>query len=397
MRNICFIIALFLNLANSRAQANKTFNSIMRTTGSATMYDGYKPLMYGFADNPVVDISFPAKTWIATEGDSVYIKAWNISQDHHTIHLHGLDVDMMNDGDPMTSFELDHQEKFTYKFKAKHAGTFLYHCHTADVVHVQMGMYGMVVVKPQDPMTAWTGGPRFEKEYSFLMSELDSTWHNKPPKHDTTSMTVRIPKYLPSYFLINGKSKQLFTDTILGNTSSNIYLRLANIGFYDNQVILPAELNAWIIDSDGRPLPKARKRDTLNISPGERYGVMVNSSIAIAGSIKVNFVELNTNSIRGYENIRYQINNTVGVEQTLNNQLLAIYPNPATDAVNIGTSMAIGGTVTITNSLGQQVQWQPIVSETTLFSISSLPKGLYLVAVNYLNGGTATKMKLAKE
>ena len=397
MKKIFFIFALFINLANSWSQANKTFSSIMRTTGSATMFDGYKPLMYGFAENPVVDISFPAKTLIATEGDSVYIKAWNISQDHHTIHLHGLDVDMRNDGDPMTSFELDHQEKFTYRFKAKDAGTYLYHCHTADVVHVQMGMYGLVVVKPKDPMTAWTGGPKFEREFSFLMSELDSAWHNKPPKHNPVAMTVTLPKYVPNYFLINGKSKQLFTDTIMGNLGSNIYLRLANIGFYDNQVILPAELNAQIIDSDGRPLPKARKRDTLNISPGERYGVMINSAVAVAGSIKVNFVEMNTNSIRGLENIRYNINNTVGVEQASDKQQFLIYPNPASNIFYIATPQLIEGSIVIINALGQPVQQQPIVSPTTECRINDLPKGLYIVAIKNQNGTRVGQLKLVKQ
>ena len=397
MKNIPIIIALFITITNCGAQANKTFNSIMRTTGSATMWDRYKPVMYGFAENPAVDISFPATTLIATEGDSVHIKAKNISQEHHTIHLHGLDVDMMNDGDPMTSFELDHQEKYTYRFKAKDAGTYLYHCHTADVVHVQMGMYGLVVIKPVDPMTAWTGGPKFEKEYSFLMSELDSTWHNKPPKHDPKNMTVMFPKYVPTYFLINGKSKQLFTDTILGKTGSNVYLRLANIGFYDNQVILPAELNASIIDSDGRPLPKARKRDTLNISPGERYGVMINSANAIAGNIKVNFVEMNTQTIKGYENIRYNINNTVGVEQLSENQQFSIYPNPANNIIYIATPHLIEGSISIFNSLGQQVKEQPIVSPTTECPINNLPKGIYMVAISNPNGTGVGKLKIVKQ
>lgn len=401
MKLFLLIPLLFWTLA-MMGQANKTYTAVMRTTGSAIMWDGYKPVMYGFAENPIRDISFPAQTIIATEGDSVHVKAWNISQEHHTIHLHGLDVDMINDGDPMTSFELDHQQRFTYRFKAKDAGTYLYHCHTADVVHVQMGMYGLVVIKPKDPKTAWTGGPRFEKEYSFLMSELDAAWHNNIPKHDTTSMTAIIPKYAPSYFLINGKSKQLLTDTIVGTTGTNIYLRLANIGFYDNQVILPAALNAQIIDSDGRPLPKARKRDTLNISPGERYGVMINAPSAAVGNIKVNFVELNTKTIKGFENIIYSINNTVGVEEKQLEQLFHIYPNPTNNELYIKSKIGSPEILhwRLNNMVGKSLMESSVHLENSGFqsiNTSILHNGMYFLNINLSNGVSLTQKILVQK
>lgn len=396
------IIPLLIFSMGVWAQGKKTYTSVMRTTGSATMWDTYKPVMYGFAENPIKAISFPAQTLVATEGDSVYVKAWNISQEHHTIHLHGLDVDMINDGDPMTSFELDHQQMYTYTFKAKNAGTYLYHCHTADVVHVQMGMYGLVVVKPKDPMTAWTGGPRFEKEYSFLMSELDAAWHDNIPKHDVTTMTAKIPKYEPSYFLINGKSKQLFTDTILGNIGSNIYLRLANIGFYDNQVILPAALNAQIIDSDGRPLPKARKRDTLNISPGERYGVMINAPSTAVGNIKVNFVELNTKTIKGFENIIYSINNTVRVEDKQLEQLFHIYPNPTNNELYIKSKIGAPEILhwRLNNMVGKSLMESSVPLENSGFqsiNTSILQNGMYFLNINLPNGVSLTQKILVQK
>ncbi len=116
--------------------------------------------------------------------------------------MHGLDVDTRNDGDPSTSFWLGHLQDTTYSFKSKKTQeTYLYHCHVADVSHVQMGMYGMIVVRSAGGVkTAWTGGPSFNKDYKWLMSEVDSVWHFHIPKHDTLADTVNIPKYIPNYF-----------------------------------------------------------------------------------------------------------------------------------------------------------------------------------------------------
>ena len=38
---------------------------------------------------------------------------------------------------------------FTYFYRPHDAGTYMYHCHFEDVEHVQMGMTGMVFVRPK--------------------------------------------------------------------------------------------------------------------------------------------------------------------------------------------------------------------------------------------------------
>jgi FtsP/CotA-like multicopper oxidase with cupredoxin domain len=384
-----FIVLVLISLlisANMYAQADKVFNTVMRTFAKRTMCDGYEAPMWGFAINPISDITFPATTLIMTEGDSVHLKALNFSQDHHTVHLHGLDADMLNDGDPMTSFELDHQERFTYKFKATHAGTYIYHCHTADVVHVQMGMYGMLIVKPKDIMTPFTGGPSFKSEYAFLMSELDSVWHNKPPKHDPEEMTVMIPTYQPSYFLVNGKCKQQITDTIQGNVGDNIYLRFANIGFMDNQIIFPSELNAHVLDSDGRPYAKARRSDTLYVSPGERFGVMVNSSLSKTGKIQVAYINLNNYKTEGTEFLNFAINQIVANEKASMFQadLLKVFPNPSNHYLRLELKNGFQEKIMWKiESLDGKVSMEGIEDQKDNFeiNISGLPKGLYVLQV----------------
>lgn len=376
---------------SSTAQSLKNYISVMRTVGTLPMWDGYNAPMYGFANSPAAEPAFPGDIIAANEGDSVHILASNISREHHTIHLHGLDVNTINDGDPMTSFELDHQEKFTYKFKATHAGTYIYHCHTADVVHVQMGMYGLVVIRPTDEKTAWTGGPRFDKEYSYLMSELDSVWHNNPPQHDTSTMTVTIPKFSPTYFLVNSKSKQLINDTIKGDVGKRIYLRFANIGFYDNQIIIPAGLGATIIDSDGRPLPMPIVSDTILLSPGERYGVMIAPNVVTREFVKVNFIDMNAYRIDGTEMIPLKIDVALANEEAAANENINIFPNPADGKLYLQALSTMADLeVTLTNVIGAVVYKNKFTSSQLAdINTAEFPNGIYFITVN--GASTLTK------
>jgi FtsP/CotA-like multicopper oxidase with cupredoxin domain len=152
-----FLIAIAIH-----AQTTITYLCILRSNAQKdTLCDGRVLPIFGIASTLSGATKIPAKILYCNEGDSVVLNTKSISQgEHHTIHLHGLDVDTRNDGDPATSFWLSHQQDTTYSFKAKNAGTYLYHCHAADVVHVQMGMYGMIVVRAAGGVkTVWTGGP----------------------------------------------------------------------------------------------------------------------------------------------------------------------------------------------------------------------------------------------
>ena len=117
--------------------------------------------------------------------------------------MHGLDVNQANDGVGSTSFNVPPiMGTGTYKFKATHAGTYIYHCHVETVVHLQLGMFGAFVVKAAGGANnAWTGGPAFDKDYTWVLSDVDKSWHDNIPSGGA------IPTFEPDYFLVNGKAK----------------------------------------------------------------------------------------------------------------------------------------------------------------------------------------------
>ncbi|NDF33953.1 MAG: hypothetical protein EB157_05270, partial [Euryarchaeota archaeon] len=132
---------------------------------------------YGWTQpNPFVIL--PGPTVYAKEGDSVHLEMLNPSMEGHTIHLHGLDVDQANDGVPHTSDFIQQGESFTYRFKATHAGNFLYHCHVTTTMHLALGMYGMVIVYPADSSNrVYTDGPEYDVQHEYLFSDMDARWN----------------------------------------------------------------------------------------------------------------------------------------------------------------------------------------------------------------------------
>jgi len=400
MKKVIIIYILLTGTFVVKAQVKKNFTLIMRTTGYIVLYDGDTARTFGFATKLSQNPPIPGPLIEVNEGDSVFVLAKNITQGPpHTIHWHGLDVDQANDGTPATSFELRHMEEATYKFKATHAGTYIYHCHMGDVVHVQMGMYGLVVVKAANAAkTAWTGGPNYDSEYAWLNSEIDKKWHDSIPAtdHDSTQVgheIFMIPKYNPTYFLVNGKSKQqIKADSltcIKSEQNKTIYLRVGNIGNMQNRINFPKKLNAKIIDSDGRPLPTTFSSDSIWVSPGERYGVLLQSSDIFDDSISVEYINMNTHRSIATEWVPVIITKTNSIADINVYNTLQIFPNPTRDKffIQFNEQQNIKYNLQIYNTSGQLCFEKQLVHNASELAGIGFSKGLYFVVITGGDGG----------
>jgi FtsP/CotA-like multicopper oxidase with cupredoxin domain len=204
---------------------------------------------------------FPAPIIYATVGDVVEIRLKNLGvtaqptapNDPHSIHLHGLDVDAANDGVPETSLGAvpanlcsdgstdptglcagigpapGAGNVIVYMFSPTHAGTYMYHCHQEADIHVNMGMFGaLVVYNPGDPAAA-TGpgagmggnlyGVPYDRDYILLLGEFDIRGHADEeltygglvPANSWDPWPFNWALYEPQYWFINGIS---FPNTI---------------------------------------------------------------------------------------------------------------------------------------------------------------------------------------
>jgi FtsP/CotA-like multicopper oxidase with cupredoxin domain len=76
--------------------------------------------------------------------------------DSHTIHWHGFRNALPAfDGVPEMSISVPIDRDFPYFYHPHDPGTYMYHCHFEDVEHVQMGMTGVVFVRPAQVGGRW--------------------------------------------------------------------------------------------------------------------------------------------------------------------------------------------------------------------------------------------------
>ena len=288
---------------------------------------------------------FPAPVIYASVGDVVEIRLKNLGvtdpnapNDPHSIHLHGLDVDAANDGVPETSIgavpvstepvdndadDALHGEGnvVVYMFTPKYAGTYMYHCHQEADIHVQMGMYGaLVVYNPDDPAAA-TGpgvgkggtlyGWHYDRDYVLLLSEVDVNQHTSEENSENPGFNP--VDYKPQYWFINGLS---FPNTIhvglnwndwiashpnydpfiigsigLKHANSNItngekvLIRMINMGFETQPMhmhgfhgkIIGSDQRAWTWANDPAKTAfgEGLEKNTVTIGSGETYDWLV--------------------------------------------------------------------------------------------------------------------------
>ena len=394
------VILLLLVVLNNRATQAQVVTvdlfSKMDVSPQYTLWDGNNTMLMGFTELLGASIDLPSPVIVVNEGDSVDLSLTNFSQPApHTIHLHGLDVDQQNDGVPHLSFYIPHDSTGHYYFVAPHAGTYLYHCHVVSSLHVQAGMYGLLIVRPPDGSNStWDGGYSYDSENAWLFSEIDTNWHtfsviNDPWDPQDTSQLLL--DYEPQYFLVNGLSEQQLTaseTSISTAVGEVVYMRLANIGYYGNRVIFPSHLNVKIISSDGRPLPIEVNSDTVDIMPGERYGVLIEPTIETNDFISIEYFDLNTQQVENSQNAPLTIEGFVKIEEWGEKDLL-LYPNPVLGNLNVVFPSSVkSGEIRIINISGKEVYSGNIQingSNIMNFETSDWNEGVYIIRINTSN------------
>lgn len=380
MKTILFL--LLVAFQSAFCQIDYTKLIIGRNNGTHLLDNGDNTRIFGFAETLSEEIKLPGPTIFINEGDSVLIDFWNVSQGApHTIHLHGLDVDQQNDGVPHLSFEVDHQEHGFYRFKAPHPGTYLYHCHVVSTIHVQAGMYGVIIVRPNDgnEFVTWFGGETYDRELIWAASEIDTTWHrDNVLMHDyQNGNPILIPNtYKPQFFLNNGKSGSQLNDPVnyyVVEENEKIFMRLVNIGYQGVRYIFPSQVNSRIISSDGRPLPQEVINDTVVVLPGERYGAMIETSTEQFIEVVMEHFDLNTQTTTSSQKVTIRAS-PVGISELIKNNSTSIYPNPSLNGL-FYFSETINDEYVMINSIGKQI----MKSNNKFIDLSNHPKGVYTI------------------
>ncbi|HVO29088.1 MAG TPA: multicopper oxidase domain-containing protein, partial [bacterium] len=245
-------------------------------------------------------VKVPAPTIRVKVGDEVHVFFHNTGHKHtgpnsqfkdvtHTIHFHGLDLVQAYDGVPGVPAKMLPErvlggvpvgDVYEYKFVATDEGTYSYHCHVDSSTHILLGMYGPFIVEAKEPNTIY--GYKYDREYTLMLSEMDTTHNDAIADQGTYDML----KWKSNVFLINGRmfsadlKNPLSTiadpaSVIKAKEGETVLIRFMAMTFNHTFVMHPHAYHMMVVGTDGRKLPAPYWKDTLPISSGERYDVLV--------------------------------------------------------------------------------------------------------------------------
>ena len=280
------------------------------------LYPGASMAMWGFSlsEDPAT-AQVPGPTLRVTEGDRVLVTLRStVAGFNHTLHWHGQNVPYQMDGVPFVSQNpVGPDEEFTYEFIAKPAGTYWYHCHVDAQHHVDMGMYGALIVDPQDPAE----DPPYDQEFVMILDEMDrfhleggqpaagnlpqngdpasyEEWlkrqaadsvNRNPQVSDRVTGTQARPTrdwypvtyapYTATYntYLINGMAFPN-TEPLIAKEGATVRIRLINAGNEIFAMHLHGH-HVLVTHKDGVLLNAPYWADVVPIAPGERYDLYV--------------------------------------------------------------------------------------------------------------------------
>jgi len=202
----------------------------------------------------------PGPTIRVRPGERVRIAVTNRLPEATTVHWHGLDIPIDQDGVPFLSQPpIAPGATFTYAFSVPATpGTFFYHTHMHADRQQAVGLYGALVIEDNPPPHA---------AYTLSLGEWRIVGGKSYPAMPHDGM-------MPNYFTINGKSYPA-TETIRARVGESILLRLVGSG----QFIHPIHIHGGpfeIVATDGFPVPPGARltKDTVLVGPGERYDVL---------------------------------------------------------------------------------------------------------------------------
>jgi len=207
-----------------------------------------EPIKQEFAPGLVVNCwgyngSTPGPTIEAVEGDRVRILVTNHLPEPTTIHWHGILVPNNMDGvTGLNQAPIPPGETFTYEFKLKQHGTYMYHPHFDEMTQVGMGMMGFFIIHPKEPESS-----PVDRDFAIFVHE----WY-VPSGASTPDPMVMLDF---NYFTFNGRIYP-GTDPLVVKKGERVRIRFANLSM-DNHPIHLHGFAFTVTGSGGWRLPKS--------------------------------------------------------------------------------------------------------------------------------------------
>lgn len=116
------------------------------------------------ASNWLYNESFPGNELRVTEDEIIRVELQNRLPTETTVHWHGLPVPNQMDGVPnVTQRPIQPDETFTYKFRAKPAGTYFFHSHVG--LQLDRGLSAPLVIEEKSPHV------EYDRDYTVVFDD----------------------------------------------------------------------------------------------------------------------------------------------------------------------------------------------------------------------------------
>jgi nitrite reductase (NO-forming) len=186
----------------------------LETTKQITM--SVRDVTIGIADGVAMkawtfDGTVPGPTLRARVGDTVEFTLTNDGSTQHSIDFHSAQINWKE-----AYKTINPGESISFSFKPKYAGAFMYHCGTPPMLHhIASGMFGAMVIDPQEPLPS-------AKEFILVHNEYYVT--NSQPDMEKM-LAVK-----PDYVTFNGYAFQYKTNPIKVKLGDLVRFYVVNAG-----------------------------------------------------------------------------------------------------------------------------------------------------------------------
>jgi len=316
--------------------------------GFATMADGLVLYIFSFSnitgvpDDMGMDAGMlganSAPPIVINEGDQFYLTVTNVGMlmrpdlfDPHSVHFHGFpQAAPIFDGMPDSTITINMGASQPYYYNIVHPGTYFYHCHVEATEHMEMGMIGILYVRPaQDGTIINFGGRDYSKfayndvdgstgynvDYPIEVGGFDSAFHRQHidiqplPFAELADDYAMIngrgypdtidPNPLPAPAENGGKISQRVSSRIEATVGQRILLRISSVSVSEFYTIGVMGLPMQVVGKDARLLrgptgtPLYYNTSSITLGGGETADVIVDTLGAAPGTYPLYTTNLN--------------------------------------------------------------------------------------------------------
>jgi FtsP/CotA-like multicopper oxidase with cupredoxin domain len=188
----------------------------------------------------------PGPTIEAVEGDRVRIYVTNKLPEHTSIHWHGILLPWGMDGvSGLTQPAIKPGETFVYEFTLQQHGTHMYHPHADEMVQMALGMMGMFIIHPREPLT-----PAIDRDYAILLHNWavhPGTYRPDPGVMTEFDLWTMNSKVFPSI------------ESMVAQTGERVRIRVGNLSMWNHPIHLHG-VQFEVTGSDGGRWPQNQWR-----------------------------------------------------------------------------------------------------------------------------------------